>query len=125
MITVGMEGENDTYKQRLMMLTMNNIIMFTDSVKEPKSGKADVYMLPTQQSAAVLYEVFHESPDTVSEYITKMFINETLISTNPTGLGNVSSIVDQGRVCLEIEAVGLCGHTAKHIIQDFSCKLFT
>ena len=99
--------------------------MFTESVEKPMSGRADVYMLPTKQRV-VLYKWSHESPDTVLGYNTKTYINEILMFsiTVPHGTFNASSIVSQGRLRLEIEAVGLCGQTASSMISDndFECK---
>ena len=99
--------------------------IFTGSVQPPNSCRAAVYMSPTNERP-LLYEWSHENLDTVLHYITNTFINGTHISTAmiPSDTLKDYSIVDEGKLHLEIEAVGLCGHTATHTINenDFQCK---
>ena len=100
--------------------------VFTGSVQPPNSGRAAVYMGQTNERV-VFFQWSHESPDTVLHYNTKTFINGTLISTAVIPSGTVreyNSTVSEGALHLEIEAVGLCGHTATHIIDEnaFECK---
>lgn len=83
-------------------------------------------MRPTNERL-VLCEWSHENPDTVLYYNAKTFINGIHIShaTLPSGtLKEYNNTVSQGALHLEIEAVGSCGHTATHTIDenDFECK---
>ena len=84
-------------------------------------------MSPTNERV-VHYEWSHESPETVRHYNVKIFINGTLFSTamKPNVSVNGATIVGQGKLHLEIEAVGLCGHTATHTIDEnaFQCKCY-
>ena len=84
-----------------------------------------MYMSPTNERV-VYYEWSHENPDTVLQYNAKIYINGTLISTAmiPSVSVNGVTIVDEGTLHLDIEAVGLCGHTATHTIDEnaFQCK---
>ena len=84
-----------------------------------------MYTGPTSKRI-VLYEWSHESPDTVLHYNIKILINKALIynATLPNGTYKDYRIVGQGELYLEIEAVGLCGHSAKHVIyeNDIDCK---
>lgn len=103
--------------------------VFTGSVKPPKSGSAAVYIGPANERA-ILYKWSHENPDTVHHYNVKIFINGDLISTitQPSGSVNGSSIVGQGTLYLEIEAVSLCGHTSDtYVIEDdaIKCKCYS
>ena len=70
----------------------------------------------------VFCQWLHASPDTVCHYNAKIFINGTLISTAmiPSGILKDCSIVGQGTLHLEIEAVGVCGHTATHTIDEIT-----
>ena len=93
--------------------------MFTDSVEPPNSGSAVVYIGPANERL-VFCQWSHENPDTVHHYNAKTYINGTLMSTAviPSDtLKEYSSIVSEGALHLEIEAVGLCGDTATHIID--------
>ena len=99
--------------------------IFTDSIQPPNSGRAAVYMSPTNERL-VLCQWSHESPDTVHHYNAKTSINGTHNSTTTLPSGSVkeyNSTMRQGTLHLEIEAVGLCGHTATHIIDEnaFEC----
>ena len=82
-------------------------------------------MSPTNERV-VNYEWSHGNPDTVRHYNAKIFINENLMSTAviPSGTLKDYSTVSEGTLRLEIEAVGLCGHTATHTIDEiaFQCK---
>ena len=94
-----------------------------------------MYMSPTNERL-VLCQWSHENPDTVLHYIAKTYVNGTLISTAvipngtlnaviPSGtLKEYNSAVSQEALHLEIEAVGLCGDTATHKIDEnaFQCK---
>ena len=84
-------------------------------------------MSPMRNERLILCQWSHESPDTVHHYNAKTYINGTLMSTAviPSGtLKEYNTTVSEGALCLEIEAVGLCGHTATHIIDEnaFQCK---
>lgn len=78
-----------------------------------------MYDLPTNDRR-VDCEWSHNNPDTVLHYNTKMYVNGALFSqdTLPSGTYKDSSIVDQGKLLLKIEAVGICGHNATHEIND-------
>ena len=90
--------------------------MFTDSVAAPTSVVGTVYT--TSQEKVVFYQWSHERPETVDCYNTLVYVNSKLVSniTLPSGSVNGSSNITQtneGTMDLEIEAVGLCGDTAK------------
>jgi hypothetical protein len=74
------------------------------------------------------YQWSHERHETVDCYNTMVHVNSTLVSniTLPSGSVNGSSDITQtneGTIRLEIEAVGLCGHTASQSVT-IRCKFY-
>ena len=93
--------------------------MFTENVTAPTSVVGTVYSI--SQEKVVFYQWSHERPETVDYYNTMVYVDNTLVSnfTLPSGSVNGSSNLTQtneGTMNLEIEAVGLCGHTANESV---------
>ena len=89
--------------------------MFTENVTAPTSVVGAVYS--SSKEKVVFYQWSHERPETVHCYNTMVYVDSKLVShiTLPSGSVNGSSNLTQtneGTMDLEIEAVGLCGHTA-------------
>jgi hypothetical protein len=103
----------------------NKTMKMLRSVAAPTSGKAAIYS--TAYKKVVLYQWSHDNPETVLCYNTKTYINETTLISNitlPSGSVNGSTNITQttqGTIHLDIEAVGLCHHTATHSIE-VECK---
>ena len=101
--------------------------MFTESVIPPTSVVGAMHS--TTQGKVVFYQWSHERPKTVDCYNTTVYVNSTLVSniTHPSGSVNGYSNMTQsieGTIRLDIEAVGLCGHTAKESVT-VRCKFYS
>lgn len=94
-------------------------ILSIDTVKAPSSVTAALFS--NSKERVVFYQWNHDNPETILCYNAMTYNENTLISniTLPSGSVNGSSNVTkiQGNLRLEIEAVGLCHHTAKREID--------